>query len=48
MLLLFLHVSSIILPLIRLLIDDPKITYSGSDPETPQYQEYFEHIVDLQ
>ena len=37
-----------ILLLSRSLIDDPEITCSGSDPETPQDQEYFEHIADLQ
>jgi len=32
----------------RSLIDDSEIAYSGSDPETPQDQEYFEHIAHLQ
>ena len=50
MLLFFLHISFIpfILSLIRSLIDDPEFVCSDLDLETPQDQEYFEHVVGLQ
>ena len=44
----YIILHSFILSLTRSLIDDPEIVFSGPDAETPQDQEYFDHIAELQ